>query len=108
MPSEFDDDFLPQEEIDALGLERSVHGNETLAQLSERLLMEAAPNAAQVIINLANNPAANDRTRLTAAQYIIDRTCGRIGDATRSEDGRAPWDHVFDAVLVDAPQSDSA
>jgi hypothetical protein len=38
-----------------------------------------APGAMQSIIHLAMN-SPNDATRLKAAQYVVDRACGRIAD----------------------------
>src|SRR3954464_8872711 len=104
MPSEFEDDWVSQDAIDALGLERSVHLGETQVQLAERLLIESAPMAAQTIIHLATNPGTNDRVRLSAATYIMDRTAGKIGDNRGTDDGKAVWDGVFDAVTKDAEE----
>jgi hypothetical protein len=38
-----------------------------------------APGAMQSIVHLAMN-SPNDATRLKAAQYVVDRACGRIAD----------------------------
>jgi hypothetical protein len=101
MPSFHDDDWVSDDDIEALGLEKAVHGDESMTALAERMLVEAAPMAARTIVHLATNPGTNDRVRLTAAQYIMDRTCGKIGEGNKNEDGKAVWDDVFDAVTVE-------
>jgi hypothetical protein len=95
--SEFDDDFISEGEIEAHKLERAVFGEETIAQQAERLIQEGSVAAARTLVHLATNASVNDRVRLTASTYIIDRVCGRIGDAARN-DSDAPWIGVFAAV----------
>lgn len=108
MPSEFDDDWVSKADVDALNLERSLNPNESPSQLAERLISESAPQAAMAIIGIATSPTANDRVRLAAATYIVDRTCGRIGDANRTPDGGAPWDGVFAAVTREVEEAANA
>jgi hypothetical protein len=91
-----DRDWVSDEDLEALNMERSFRTDETTVQIAERLLQESAPAAAMAIVRLATNPATNDRVRLTAATYIIDRTCGKVGDTKSSE--RSPWDDVYAAV----------
>jgi hypothetical protein len=53
-------------------------GDESPRARTSRLFLENAPFAAAAIIDLANN-AANDNTRLRAAEYVVDRVLGPVG-----------------------------
>ena len=81
--SEAEDDVLagwsPKAAVEQLHLEGSVYDGETNQETAQRLTIEAAPQAALSIIHLSVN-ARNEQVRLRAAQYILDRTLGRIGD----------------------------
>jgi hypothetical protein len=59
------------EALDALRMERTVHGNETPVEQTNRMLRDAGPMAAASIINIALH-SANDNTRFNAAKYITD------------------------------------
>lgn len=57
----------------------------TAADTADQILREGAEHAARTIVALSTS-AANENTRLRAAQYIIDRVCGGFaGDPD-------PWD----------------
>jgi hypothetical protein len=61
-------------------LERSYYtGKETEEALARRVFRQALPNAAAGIVDIAMN-STNDRTRLTACQYIVERNLGKVGD----------------------------
>lgn len=75
-----EDDWLPDSAFQSLRLEREmVHPEESNAQTSRRMLDESAPVAVAAILHIAKY-GTNERTRLTAAQYVVDRVLGRIGD----------------------------
>jgi hypothetical protein len=95
-----DDDILNEAQLRALEesvtLERDVFPEKSPGELAEKVLEDAAPHAALSIVRIATNDP-NSRVRLSAAQYIIDRTLGKSGqDPTKS----APWEDVFKAVTV--------
>ena len=52
---------------------------ETEEQAARRIFRMALPSAARTVVDIAEN-SLNDRTRLQAAQYIIERNLGRVGE----------------------------
>lgn len=52
--------------------------SETEEQMARRAFRQALPGAAQAIIDIAHH-GMNERTRLTAAQYIVERNMGKVG-----------------------------
>ena len=53
--------------------------SETEEQMARRVFRRALPAAAQTICDIAEN-SLNDRTRLQAATYIVERNLGKVGD----------------------------
>jgi hypothetical protein len=89
-----DDDWMPSDDdVQSLALERSFKPNETDEELAERLIKESAPKAAMRIVQIATSPATQDRVALDASKYILERACGKVGDAKTSTNN--PWDDVF-------------
>ena len=74
-----DPDWLPDSAIEALNTERRVHTDETPAQTARRLMHENGPGAALSIIHIALY-GSNERLRLDASKYVVDRVLGRVGD----------------------------
>jgi hypothetical protein len=64
---------------------------------AERILSQAAPIAARTLVDLCAN-GINERIRLQAAQYIVDRNFGRITDAG-SRGGDDPLQSILGVVL---------
>lgn len=90
--------LLTQGPIDAAGKYEAV---------VQAKLRKAAPNAANAIIDLALN-SENDRIRLDAAKYILDRTLGKIPDANPAGTQAAGWEQIIDSVLVEPSANDRA
>lgn len=100
------DSYLTDEDYAALSMGVDPPGK--YEAVTANLLRKHASKAAQTVIDIAMN-SENDTVRLKAAQYIIDRTLGRVGEERqRDEDGRAPWEKVFDSVLVEPPADERA
>lgn len=98
MRQDDDRDWISDEDIEAVNLERSVRPDLSPGELASEILTEAAPQAALAIVKMVHDKTVNERVRLSAAQYVIDR-------ATKSSEGNeknAPWAHVFAAVARDA------
>jgi hypothetical protein len=88
---------VSDEEIAALTSVEYKRSGGTAANTAENILAQAAPGAAQSIVNLSLN-GNNERVRLSASQYIIDRACGRVGDPR--EDGKgSPVENLLGAVM---------
>jgi len=66
-------------ELEAMKLEVSLYPDETEEQTARRVFREALPNAAKAIAEISMN-STNDRTRLAASQYIVERNLGKVGD----------------------------
>lgn len=60
-------------------LEKSYFSNETEEMMARRIFRQALPSAAAGVVDIAMN-STNDRTRLTACQYIVERNLGKVGD----------------------------
>lgn len=60
-------------------LERAVYRDETEEQMARRIFRQALPAAASSIVDIAMN-SQNDRTKLDASKYIVERNLGKVGD----------------------------
>lgn len=74
-----DPNWVGDEAIAMLNLERAVHGNEDHETLARRIFRETAPLAAQRIAHIAIH-STNETAALSAARYISDRVLGKIGE----------------------------
>lgn len=74
-----DPNWLPENAASSLAMERAVHPEENEEQTARRLLRESAPNATMAILHLAMH-GTNERTRLDASKYILERVLGKVGD----------------------------
>lgn len=70
--------------LEAIALERNLR-TETDEELSRRLLRESSPRAALSLIYLMDK-SMNEKIRMDAAKYILDRSLGRIGEDIVQED----------------------
>lgn len=71
---------------------------ELLAEAAQKEFVRSAKAAAQEIVAIAQH-GSNDRVRLDAAKYIIDRALGRIGEAKPAATENDPYADVFGAVI---------
>lgn len=85
--------------LEALKLERTVHGDETNEQLVKRMLDEAAPRAVQSIMKIAFF-GANENTKLNAAKYIVDRVLDTQDGAHKAKWEEMVGDMVSEAELL--------
>ncbi len=65
-------------------LEDIYAGEENPRERATRVFEENAPFAAAAIIDLVHN-AANDNTKLRAAQYVVDRVLGPVGKEEQTD-----------------------
>lgn len=68
--------WLPQKALDRMQMDLIVNADLTRAQLSEKIIEDAAPIASYTVVDMAAN-AEDERVRLRAAEYILDRTNGK-------------------------------
>lgn len=92
--------WVTDADLQALGMERatgikSVDGPETHLQQAQRIIKEAAPMAASMLVRLAQY-GENENVRLKASTEILNRA-----EQTGSgKDGREPWAEVYESVLT--------
>ena len=97
---EGEDSWVADEALASLVSERQVHPEETEEQLTRRLFRENSANAALGIIHIAVH-GANERTRLDASKYVIERVLGKVGDdAFQAE--KSPLESLMEGVLQQA------
>lgn len=76
----------------------------TSTRSAEDIFKAAAPSAAQEIVNLSLN-AVNERVKLDASKYVIDRVMGRVTDrgVMGDGDGTAPWADIYATTVIREP-----
>lgn len=96
-------DWVPEEAIAALRMERTVMDPlGSYEDQARQLFRENAPNAAASIVHLAVH-SINERTRLSAAQYVVDRILGKVGDDTFGAE-KNPAQALLEGLVRDAEQ----
>ncbi len=85
------------EALESLSLDRAMRPDESDAELTKRLLMQAAPQAATSIIAIAMH-ARSDTARLAAARYIVDLT----RDETAASGAAQTWESLISDVVSKA------
>jgi len=90
--------FVTDEDLEALKQERNAFALTNEAQ-GDRLLLEQLPLAILSLGHLAQG-ATQERVRLSAAQYIIDRNLGKITEqgSAKSKD---PLEMLIASTVVD-------
>lgn len=70
------------------------------AKSAEMVFRANARRAAEEIVSLALG-AANERVRLDASKYVVERVMGKVPDTKDidNKDGGAPWDSVYGTVV---------
>lgn len=91
--------WLPDDALEGMIMERSFHPGETSPKTAKRLMEENAPVIAMSLIHLALH-SNSERTRLDSGKYILDRVLGRPGEEIiPTED--SPIDKFVSEVLSD-------
>jgi|SRR5262245_19353278 len=96
-----DAEWVPDDALAALNLERQVNPERSFEQIANTILREALPIAVSSLVHLSQH-AANDKTRLEAAKYIVERNLGRLSDVSNTTQ-TAPWDGVLADCITDTP-----
>lgn len=68
----------PKHALEALTEEQEVMG-ETVEDQAKRIFRDALPVAAMAVVHLAQY-SGNEKTRLEAARYVVERNVGRLQD----------------------------
>lgn len=95
-------EWVTDEEIEAMTAPSRAISAEQSAQQTFR---KNAPLVAQEIATLALS-ASNERVRLAAGQYLIDRVLGKaqIAGSEQNKDSN-PWDEIYGAIVVREPSA---
>jgi hypothetical protein len=80
---ELPDQWDPVRALSALKEEADLFGRSAEAQ-TRHVIAEAGPAAAAAVVFMALQ-SANEKVRLEAARYILDRNLGRVGEEKKSE-----------------------
>jgi hypothetical protein len=82
-------EWSAEEALAGLEIDREVHGDEEATARAERIFQESLEVSVAAICHIASY-SENERLRLDAAKYVVERNLGRIGEAAplapRSED----------------------
>lgn len=89
-------DWVPSDAVSALATEREIHPDESHEDLARRLLKENVGPATLSIIHISSH-GGNERLRLDASKYIVDRVLGKIGDEIK-KDGEDPLQQFLSGV----------
>lgn len=87
-----------EDALRSLEIERTVHGDLTSEQIAKNIFDENLVPAALAIVHLAQH-SPNEKMRMDAAKYVLERIMGRIGDPPR-ESAENPLEKLL-ADIVD-------
>lgn len=99
-PEDSDDSWIPDEALNSLVAERTVHPDESEEQLTRRLFRENSSSAALGIIHIAVY-GTNERTRLDASKYVVERVLGKVGDDAFDAE-KSPLELMLEGVMRQA------
>lgn len=94
-------DWDPEHDLAALTQEVDVTGKSEDA-IAADIIRDAAPIAARSIVHIAMY-SLDERKRLEAAKYIIDRRLGRVGEEKKDHEGeKTPLEDLLgDGVITE-------
>ncbi len=95
----------PAKAVEALAEERQVL-DETPKVQSKRIIEEGAPTAAHALVYLAAH-SENEKTRLDAAKYILERTHGRVKEQETDENDD-PFERFLAGVITEVEEHANA
>src|SRR3954471_1660372 len=88
--------WVPDDALAALVSEAEIHPEESPEQTARRLLLENVGPVTLGIIHTALH-GTNERTRLDAQKYVMERVLGRVGDDAFGAE-RSPVDSFVDKI----------
>lgn len=94
-----DKGWIPDDALESMIMERSVHTKEDNKALSRRLIDENSPVVAHSMIWLAVH-SPSERVRLDAGRYLLDRNLGRVGEE-QGDQKDSPITELLESVLAD-------
>lgn len=84
---------------------RSLHDRmrKELLLRGDKLFAENYTEAVRVMANIAMDPRAENKDRIKAAQYVIERIAGKVPDKVELS-AADPWQTIIDRIVVDDPR----
>lgn len=101
------DSFVTDEELQAFAQATEQTKAATYEQRTQGIFRQNGALAAAEICNLALG-AANERVRLDASKYVVDRVLGRVSESKALEAEGAPWEGVFGAIVREPTAAERA
>src|SRR5882757_1757501 len=92
-------EWIPDEALESMVMERSLHEGENNVKTSRRLVDENLPIVAQSMIHLAIH-SSSERIRFDAGRYLMDRAMGRVGEESVTPES-TPISEFLESVLQD-------
>ena len=92
-------EWIPDEALESMIMERSLHSGENNTAQARRLVDENIPIVAQSIIHLAIH-SSSERIRFDAGRYLMDRAMGRVGEESVTPES-TPISEFLESVLQD-------
>lgn len=92
-------EWIPDEALQGIEMDRTIHADETNIDAAKRILDESLPGAVASVTHLALN-SQNEKIRLDASKYIIERNMGTLNNPVSTGKGD-PWTELLNNVLVD-------
>lgn len=106
MDSNFDPDFAADLELlSRASVPASTLSEKNEAALAMRILKDHASIAAHAICTIVTE-SPNEKTRLAAAKYVLDRVIGPLSQQV--DQGTNPWDELFGSVVREPTAAERA
>lgn len=94
-----DHEWNPEDVLSGMLDERTtIHPDESYADTAKRMFEENVIGATASLVHLALN-SQNEKIRLDASKYIIERNLGSVNNPVSSGKGD-PWDALLENVIV--------
>lgn len=90
------DTWVPDDVIAGLAMERQMFAEETEETSVRKIFRLNAPAAAAAVVHIALH-GSNERLRLDASKYVVERVIGRVGDDVYGETN--PVDDFISSVI---------
>ena len=99
-PEEWD----PQRALQSMVLESNFENEPDLAKITQKMVTDASPMAAQRIIQIAMF-SHDERRALDASKYIVDRVLGPVTNPSGAGEEITPLEALLGDVVVDMVSS---
>jgi hypothetical protein len=95
-----DEEWIPEASLAAIAMEQQVHPDESSEAMTRRLFRENSAAATASIVHIALH-GSNERLRLDASKYVVERVLGRVGE-DKGTDEEQPLDALVRQMAMAA------